>query len=134
MNFESFDLHFLLTHVFTVPPSAPQMMILSNVSPFSVHVTWDPPVNRSNIPEPLTYTVILTNIADGTVLQYTLPSTQITLSNLLPGVQYNVSVYAKNSVASGPPVTEVFRINNSGEFSAWLSSGLHVRVDFTYKY
>ena len=64
---------------------------------------------------PLTYTVTLTNITDGTVLQHTLTSTQITLSNLLPGVQYNVSVYAKNSVASGPPVTGVFRTNNSGE-------------------
>ena len=50
-------------------------------------------------------------------LSYSTPctSTQITLSNLLPGVQYNVSVYAKNSVASGPPVTGVFRTNNSGE-------------------
>ena len=64
----------------------------------------------------ITYTVTLTNITDGTVLQYTLPSTQITLSNLLPGVQYNVSVHAKNSVVSGLPVTGVFRINNSGEF------------------
>ena len=86
------------------------------MSPFSVHVTWDPPVNKSNLQEPLIYTVTLTNITDSTVLQYILPSTQITLSNLLPGVQYNVSVYAKNSVVSGPAVTGVFKTNNSGEF------------------
>ena len=99
-----------------VPPSTPQMLNLSNISPFSVDVTWSTPSDVGNPPGPLTYTVTLTNITDGTVLQYTLPSTQITLSNLLPGVQYNVSVYAKNSVASGPPVTGVFRTNNSGEF------------------
>ena len=101
----------------TDPPSAPQKLRLSNISPFSVQLTWNPPMDANSYPDPTTYTVTLTNITDGTVLQYTLPSTQITLSNLLPGVQYNVSVYAKNTVGSGPPVTGVFRTNNSGEFS-----------------
>ena len=93
------------------------MFNLSNISPFSVYVTWSTPSDIGSPPGPLNYTVTLTNITDGTVLQYTLPSTQITLSNLLPGVQYNVSVYAENSIASGPPVTEVFRTNNSGELA-----------------
>ena len=93
------------------------MLNLSNISPFSVDVTWSTPSDAGYARDPLTYTVTLTNITYGTVLQYTLPSTQITLSNLLPGVQYNVSVHAKYTVASGPPVMRVFRTNNSGEFS-----------------
>ena len=104
---------------FAAAPGAPKGLILSEFPPFSVQIYWNAPSDVGNPRGPLTYTVTLeiTNITDGTVLQYTLPSTQITLSNLLPGVQYNVSVYAKNSVASGPPVTRVFRTNNTGEFN-----------------
>ena len=102
---------------FAAAPGAPKGLILSELSPFSVQVNWNAPSDVGSSPGPLTYTVTLTNLTDGTVLQYTLPSTQITLSNLLPGVQYNVSVYAENSVGSGPPVTGVFRTNNTGEFN-----------------
>ena len=96
-------------------PNAPQRLAATNLSPFSVKLSWDPPSDNGSSPEPLTYTVTLTNITDGSVLQNNITTTQITLTNLLPGVQYNVSVYAGYSLASGPPVVVTFRTNNSGE-------------------
>ena len=99
-------------------PNAPQRLTASKVSPFSVKLSWEPPSDNGSSPEPLTYTVTLTNITDGTVLQFNVTTTQITLTNLLPGVLYNVSVYAGYSLASGPPVVVTFRTNSSGELCA----------------
>ena len=105
-----------LSPSYTVHPSAPRGITVSNVGPFSATVSWQPPLEDDGAVGPLMYTVTLTNTLNGSDTTTFNPTAALTmnLANLRHSVTYQVQVVAGNEAGVGPAAEVMFRTNDTG--------------------
>ena len=80
---------------FVGPPSAPQNVVVSNVTNTSVFIMWEASANNGNRMD-LFYSI--SHNVTGDI--FTANSTNITLTELIPFVSYELDITAKNGVSS----------------------------------
>jgi len=104
-----------MSHICTVPPSAPANVFGSDISPFSATVSWQPPLEDGGAVGPLTYTVTLTNTSDSSTLKFN-PNIALTMNmtNLRHSVTYRLQVVAGNEAGMGQAAAVMFRTNDTG--------------------
>ena len=115
------------SYLFAGPPTEPQTVTVSQVTPFYSTIAWIPPTDDGGISSPswtppsphsstgLTYHVTYSNSSGSWTS--TVNSTQSMLAYLQHSTDYTVSVVAKNVYGRSTPSGEVvFRTNDSSEF------------------
>ena len=84
----------------TVPSSPPRRVMVSSHNPASLNVSWDPPVQRHHNGDITVYVIQYTT--DMMSVNVTSENTLITISGLVPYVNYSVIVAAINVNVTGP--------------------------------
>ena len=75
------------------PPGKPENLAFPSIGPYSVTVTWDPPLDDGGTPDPLNYMVALTTTSIGqSVSANQATQTQFTFAALSHSENYTVSV------------------------------------------
>ena len=82
-----------MSHFCTVPPRAPANVSVSDISPFSATVSWQPPLDDGGAVGPLTYTVTMN------------------MANLRHSVNCQLQVVAGNEARMGQTAAVMFRTN-----------------------
>ena len=95
---------------------APANVSVSDISPFSATVSWQPPLEDGGAVGPLMYTVTLTNTSDSTTLKFK-PNIALTMNmtNLRHSVTYRLQVVAGNEARMGQTEAVIFRTNDTGK-------------------
>ena len=112
----------------TVPSSPPQNVMVTNVNPASLIVSWQPPppIDHNG---PITYMIQYTRVGSSDMMSVNVNSgtTQYTISGLVAYVDYSVIVAAMTVNGTGPfsdpPV--VGRSGEDGELNKLATSQLH---------
>ena len=97
-----------------IAPPTPPRNLSSNPQPFSSNFSWSPPEDNGGDPNPLTYTINVTN--DTLTMMYNTSGLELQLTNLQHSTNYTVSLVAVNVFGSSQPaVVDVFRTSDTGE-------------------
>ena len=84
-----------------VPSSPPQNVIVASVDPASLMVTWQPPPLIDQNGPIVSYNISIMSIAHGDIRNVTIVGTELTISDLIPFVNYSVQLAASNSNGTG---------------------------------
>ena len=108
---------FLLPPPPIAPPGKPENLAFPSIGPYSVTVTWDPPLDDGGTPDPLNYMVALTTTSIGqSVSANQATQTQFTFTALSHSENYMVSAVAVNSLGQqGPSAVGTFRTRDIRE-------------------
>ena len=81
----------------------------------AIIITWDPIIGASNCGPVLYYTVTATSLADDKDRKTIVWGTRDEFSDLINGINYNISVAAVNKIGSGSSSTIVVTSNGRGK-------------------
>ena len=98
-----------------VPSSPPQNITVASVDPASLMVTWQPPPLIDQNGPIVSYAISIMSIEHRDIRNVTIVGTELTISDLIPFVNYSVQVAASNTNGTGVFSTIISQV--SGEDS-----------------
>ena len=84
-----------------VPSSPPQNVTVASIDPASLKVTWRPPPLIDQNGPIVSYAISIMSIEHGDIRNVTIVGTELTISDLIPFVNYSVQVAASNTNGTG---------------------------------
>ena len=84
-----------------VPSSPPQNVTVTSVDPASLMVTWEPPPLIDQNGPIVSYAISIMSIEHRDIRNVTIVGTELTISDLIPFVNYSVQVAASNTNGTG---------------------------------
>lgn len=85
-----------------VPSAAPQNVVIESVLSKSFRINWQPPDNEHQNGIITEYSINIVNFESENITHLDVTDTDITVSNLQPFTQYEVTVAAHTSAGRGP--------------------------------
>ena len=110
---------------FTGPSGSPLNLAGSSNSPFSIQLSWNPPLQDEQNGDITEHTINVTNVETLVTEQYSSNTTTITITDLQPFRVYKCIVAAVNSVSTGPfSLPVIIRTQESGKNTNSLNDSL----------